>query len=199
MSESSPTKRLYTSTPDVTPHASTPPDLALQLRSVGSRVRKTVMEGYSTQRSAPSSPTKAPPRADIFTSAIDTLHDVFGSAPTHPPISPRKRAREHDSDDYESGDKMAVDSEAGGGDAESDGETVIILDSRGARPVKPRPRRPLMQTQSLPTDVFGRSRRPLSGDAMAPCTVPAQNPEADWGANHSGTSSQPPAFEPMVL
>ncbi|KAJ7781251.1 hypothetical protein B0H16DRAFT_612688 [Mycena metata] len=153
--DASPAKKPYASAPDVTPHAATPADLALQLRSVGSRIRKTVTEGYNTQRSAPSSPAKPPPHATIFTSANDVLHDIFGSAPAHPPVSPKKRAREDDSD-HESADSMAVDSKAGrGNDTESDGETVIILDSKGARPVKPRPRRPLMQSQSLPTDVFG--------------------------------------------
>ncbi|KAJ7047384.1 hypothetical protein C8F04DRAFT_1058622 [Mycena alexandri] len=195
--DASPAKRPYASAPDVTPHAATPADLALQLRNVGSRVRKTVTEGYNTQRSAPSSPTKPPPHAAIFTSANDVLHEIFGSAPVHPPISPKKRAREDDSD-HESGDNMAVDSEAGrGNDIESDGETVIILDPRGARPVKPRPRRPLMQSQSLPIGVFGLSRGPLSGDNIA-ASMPEQIPEADWSANHSRTSSQP-AFEPMVL
>ncbi|KAJ6539335.1 hypothetical protein B0H19DRAFT_1178493 [Mycena capillaripes] len=178
-------------------HPSTPADLALQLRSVGSRVRKTVMEGYSTQRSTPTSPTKSPPRAAIFTSANDILRDVFASAPHHPPISPKKRAREDDSD-HESGDKMVVDCEAErGDDNESDGETVIILDSRGARPVKPRPRRPLMQTQSLPSDVFGLSRGPLSGQNIVSASEPS--PETDWSVDGSSTSSHPPPFEAMVL
>ncbi|KAF8195906.1 hypothetical protein K438DRAFT_1826718 [Mycena galopus ATCC 62051] len=176
-------------------HPSTPADLALQLRSVGARVRKNVMEGYT--RSAPSSPTKSPPRAAIFTSANDILRDVYGSTRSTPfPPSPKKRAREDDSD-HESGDNMPVDSEAErGDDIESDGETVIILDSRGARPVKPRPRRPLMQTQSLPA-VFGLSRGPLFDQNIG--SGSQQNPEADWSLDSSRMSSQTPAFEAMVL
>ncbi|KAF7352798.1 hypothetical protein MVEN_01246600 [Mycena venus] len=176
-------------------HPSTSAELAMQLRSVASRVRKSVMEGYNTQ-SAPSSPTKSS-RAAIFTSANDILRDVYGSTESTPSRpSPRKRAREEDSD-HEFGDSMAVDTEAErGDDIESDGETVIILDSRGARPVKPRPRRPLMQTQSLPA-VFGPSRGPLSDQNFG--SGSEQNSEADWSLKSSSMSSQPPAFEAMVL
>jgi hypothetical protein len=92
---------------------------------------------------------------------------------------------------------MAVDFGAErGDDIESDGETVIIL-ARGARPVKPRPRRPLMQTQSLPSGMFGFYQGPLSDQNVA--SVSEQSPEADWSVNSSSTSSQPPAFEAMVL
>ncbi|KAJ6485009.1 hypothetical protein C8R47DRAFT_543190 [Mycena vitilis] len=176
-------------------HASTPADLALQLRSVGSRVRKTVTEGYlHTQlRSAPSSPTKSA----IFTSANDILRDVYASAPANPPISPKKRLRaerEEDSD-HDSGDSMVVD-RTRGDDTESDGETVIILDSRGARPVKPRPRRPLMH-QGLNSDVFGLSEGPLFDQNVAVVSEQGSEP-ADSSANNS-TSSQPPHLEPMVL
>ncbi|KAJ7180071.1 hypothetical protein C8R43DRAFT_1117418 [Mycena crocata] len=194
---SSPAKRPFTdethaSRASNATHASTPAELALQLQSVGSRVRKNVMEGYLTQRSAPPSPTKSQqPAASIFTSANDVLRDVYAFAPPQPPISPRKRARENDSD--HAGDSMAVDTEAEKGeDTESDGETVIILDASTTRPVKPRPRRALMQTQSLPTDVFGPVQGPLSErKTVGP-------PEPDW-IIQSNSSSQSPGFEPMVL
>jgi hypothetical protein len=145
------------------------------------------MEGYSTQRfaSAPSSPTKPPQRAGIFNSANDILRDVYASAPPRPPISPRKRAREADSD-HEL-DSMGIEAERGE-DTESDGETVIILDATATRPVKPRPRRGLTQTQSLPNAMFGLPGRPQE-----------QRTESDWSTAASTTSSQPPAFEPMVL
>ncbi|KAJ7129692.1 hypothetical protein C8R44DRAFT_777412 [Mycena epipterygia] len=182
-----------------TTHASTPADLALQLRSVGSRVRKNVMEGYTTHRfaSAPPSPTKPPPpQAGIFTPANDILRDVYASSSApRAPISPRKRAREDESDQFGSGDNMhmPVGTEE---DTESDGETVIILDARALRPVKPRPRRALMQTQSLPNGMFGHPRGPVSDQDMAP--VSEHGPEADWSMNGSNTLD-PPAFEPMVL
>ncbi|KAJ7368293.1 hypothetical protein DFH08DRAFT_21497 [Mycena albidolilacea] len=176
-------------------HSSTPPDLALQLRSVGSRVRKSVMEGYSTH-SAPSSPTKSPgPRAAIFVPSNEILREVFGPM-SSPFRSPKKRAREEDSD-HESANSMAVDPETErGDDIESDGEAVIILNSRGARPVKPRPRRPLMQTQSLPA-VFGHSQGPLADQNIS--SAFEQSPEADWSLDNSRTPSQPPASEAMVL
>ncbi|KAJ7276384.1 hypothetical protein B0H12DRAFT_1085077 [Mycena haematopus] len=183
---SSPTKRHRDEThasrqPCDATYPSTPVDLALQLRSVGSRVRKNVTEGYNTQ-SAPSSPIKSAPRAAIFTSSNDILRDVFGSPQSIPFCpSPKKRAREEDSD-HESEDNMAMESEAERGDGiESDGET---------------PRRPLMQTQSLPA-VFGLSRGPLSDQNIG--SAPQQGPEADWSLDGSRITSQPPAFEAMML
>ncbi|KAJ6613461.1 hypothetical protein B0H10DRAFT_232302 [Mycena sp. CBHHK59/15] len=177
----------------------TPADLALQLQSVGARVRKNVMEGYSTHRygSAPSSPTKPIQRAEIFSSANDILRDVYSSASALPPISPRKRAREDDAD-HEFVDSMAVDAEVEG--TESDGETVIILDPRGSRPVKPKPRsrRALMQTQSLPSGLFGPPQGLLSAQDTG-LTVLEPTLEHDWSMNGSSTLPQPPAFEPMVL
>ncbi|KAJ7068263.1 hypothetical protein C8F01DRAFT_1117533 [Mycena amicta] len=122
-------------------HPSTPTDLALKLQNIGSRVRKNVTEGYATQRhtSTPPSPTKPPSaQSGIFTPAIDILRDVFASAPTQPPApsSPRKRQHQEDQDASDSEDRsMAVDS-------------VI------ERPIKPKPRR-LMQTRSLPSNLFG--------------------------------------------
>ncbi|KAJ6599079.1 hypothetical protein DFH09DRAFT_1356209, partial [Mycena vulgaris] len=204
---SSPTKRVFTDETHASraqasnaTHPSTPADLALQLQSVGSRVRKTVMEGYSTHRfaSGPPSPTKPPPQAEIFTSANEILRDVYGSAPSHSPISPRKRAREDDSD-HEFGNRMAVDTDAERAeDTESDGETVIILDARGTRPVKPRPRRALMQTQSLPNRMFGLRGGP--GPLQSTDGPVLETPvESDWSVGGSNISSQPPAFEPMVL
>ncbi|KAJ7498937.1 hypothetical protein FB451DRAFT_1203538 [Mycena latifolia] len=204
---SSPAKRAFTNETHARAqasnptHASTPADLALQLQSVGSRVRKNVMEGYTTHRfaSAPPSPTKPPPRPGIFNSANEILRDVYASAPARPPISPRKRAREDDSN-HEFGGSMAVDTDPQRGeDTESDGETVIIVDARGTRPVKPRPRRALMQTQSLPSGMFGRSAGPPVSDHSMDAPVPEERVESDWSINGSNTSSQPPVFEPMVL
>ncbi|KAJ7700078.1 hypothetical protein B0H17DRAFT_1048476 [Mycena rosella] len=197
-----PTKRAFTDERHASaqasnpPHASTPADLALQLQGVGSRVRKSVMEGYRFT-SAPPSPTKPLPRTEIFTSANEILRDVYASAPPRPPISPRKRVREDDDSDQESGNSMAVDPDAERGeDTESDGETVIILDARGTRPVKPRPRRALMQTQSLPNGIFGLPGKPVSGHSIE-APVSEQRDESDWSMSASNT--HPPAFEPMVL
>ncbi|KAJ7507796.1 hypothetical protein B0H11DRAFT_2218618 [Mycena galericulata] len=197
---SSPTKRPFTDEThavrvqsDAT-HASTPADLALQLQSLGARVRKNVSEGYNTNRftSAPPSSTKSPTQTDIFSSANDILRDVYGSAQLRPPVSPRKRAREDDSD-HELGGSIAVDTGAERTEeTESDGETVIILDAT-TRPVKPRPKRALMQTQSLPNGMFGHPRRRDMG------AVPEQGFESDWSMTAPSVSSQPPAFEPMVL
>ncbi|KAJ6515906.1 hypothetical protein C8R45DRAFT_222853 [Mycena sanguinolenta] len=174
-------------------HPSTPADLALRLRSIGARTRKSVMEGYSTQ-SAPSSPVKSPPRAAIFTSAKDTLRDVYGSSQSisYRP-SPKKRAREEESD-HDSGDEMAVDFEAERG-IESEGETEIILEFRHPRPIKPRPRKPLTQTQSLPA-VFGPSRGSLTDQNLGSAS---QSPEDDWSLDNSRMASQPPAFNAMML
>ncbi|KAJ7095371.1 hypothetical protein B0H15DRAFT_829277 [Mycena belliarum] len=173
----------------ISAHPSTPADLALQLQSVGSRVRKNVMEGYTTHRfaSAPPSPSK---QSAIFSSANEILHDIYASAPAHPPISPRKRPRDDDSDRGFANMPIDADVERGE-DTESDGDTVIILDARVARPVKPRPRRGLIQTRSLPNGVFGVPGGPVSGQGLEDMA------ESDWSINGSG--SQPPAFEPMVL
>ncbi|EJD01492.1 uncharacterized protein FOMMEDRAFT_158643 [Fomitiporia mediterranea MF3/22] len=93
-------------------------DLTARLQNLGSRVRKSVNEGYATQRSGtiPSSaptPYSSPVKCStattlsqaspIFRSANDTLYDVF-SSPTHasavsvssPLSSRRKRGRAED-------------------------------------------------------------------------------------------------------
>ncbi|KAJ7228671.1 hypothetical protein GGX14DRAFT_614317 [Mycena pura] len=144
-------------------HASIPEDVALQLQSLGSRVRKHVTEGYATHRhlSAPPSPTQTSVRTRIFTSANDILRDVYASALPRPSISPRKRPREDDSDHESEDTKMD----------ECNDETAITVN----KPVKPKPRRPLMQTQSLPSDIFVGA---------------AETPEDDWSVNNA-------AFEPV--
>ncbi|KAK7061712.1 hypothetical protein R3P38DRAFT_671030 [Favolaschia claudopus] len=156
--------------------ASTPEDLALQLRSVGSRIRKTVTEGYSV----PSSPSKSQARTTIFTSANDILRDVYGSASPAPlPPSPKKRPREEDTD-QDNEESMAVDK------VESEGEMEIILETRdkSSRPVKPKPKRSLLQTRSLPA-VFGSQRG-----------LPSQQ-EPDWSLDNSTPSLR--SFEPMKM
>ncbi|KAF8631952.1 hypothetical protein AX15_002113 [Amanita polypyramis BW_CC] len=67
-----------------------PDDLTARLRSLGSRIRKQVTEGYATSPSPHPSPSKSPL---IFQSAKDTLRDVFHSQPSTPSSSPRKRTR----------------------------------------------------------------------------------------------------------
>ncbi|KAJ7283664.1 hypothetical protein C8J57DRAFT_1293213 [Mycena rebaudengoi] len=175
MGTMSPAKRLFTAEAHASniiasnaTHASTPADLALQLRSVGSRARKSATS------------------VGIFTSAHDVLRDVYSSAPAVPPISPRKRPREDDSDqDY-------VDTMADGG-------TVIILD-RGSRPVKPKPRtrRALLQTQSLPAGLLGLRRGLPLNDPIG-STAAEESPDSDWTIQSPNASSWAPVFEPMVL
>ncbi|KAF7288230.1 C2H2-type domain-containing protein [Mycena chlorophos] len=116
-----------------------PAELSLQLQNIGRRVRMSVSQGYATQRRSSSVPPSPTHSTAIFTSNADVLRDVFGSAaPTQPaPESPRKRQRESEE---------ISDSE----------DTSMPVDNLGElpRPIKPKPRR-LMQTQSLPSNLFG--------------------------------------------
>ncbi|KAM6495898.1 hypothetical protein JOM56_008604 [Amanita muscaria] len=109
-------------------HPSISDDLATRLRNLGSRIRKNVNEGYATRpsESPQFSPTKS---ADIFQSAKDTLHDVFHSQPSTPPVSPRKRQRSDSDDDG----TLSSDS-----DMEMADELPSLADpSNTPRPIKP--------------------------------------------------------------
>ncbi|KDQ64489.1 hypothetical protein JAAARDRAFT_201821 [Jaapia argillacea MUCL 33604] len=183
-------------------------DLHAQLRNVGSRVRKSVNEGYRyvpLQRavSVPSSPILAPqqhqgqppPTNVIFRSAHDTLRDVLGPpGQILPPPSPRKRGRENEDD-------CKVD-----GSAEGDVDIDILGTIQGsppdrvremqARPTKPlrRTRRPFAESQSLPTKLFGLSKsvQPNQSPVMTPTD---DNIEEDWSVQNFSPESAPQLIE----
>ncbi|KZV81187.1 hypothetical protein EXIGLDRAFT_731612 [Exidia glandulosa HHB12029] len=130
-------------------------DLAARLQNIGSRVRKSVAEGYNTPSATPptQSPTKhTTPSACFVPTAKETLQNVFGS-PTRlrGTPSPLKRGRSHESDDDRDEDNMS-----------DDDDDVFITPSlvvgsafplRSARPVRPLRRSRISQPVFAPSQI----------------------------------------------
>ncbi|KAJ8522950.1 hypothetical protein ONZ45_g459 [Pleurotus djamor] len=138
------------------PHASTPPDLAAALRSVGARARKSVTEGYATNRYFPSASQNAlePPSrgGQLFRSAHDTLREVYSSPHLQfsNSSSSKKRSLNLGNPDEERGTHS---------DTEMDAEPTVPQNNSNAsnrvvKPLRKSRARALMQTQSLPTNAF---------------------------------------------
>ncbi|KAK0486946.1 hypothetical protein EDD18DRAFT_1360156 [Armillaria luteobubalina] len=171
---------------------STDPDLAARLRSVGSRVRKHVTEGYITSQRmhvcGPTVPAKSLSTGQLmFCSANDTLRTILPSDPAvSPAASPNKRRLE--------------DSEDGDRDTDHIQETQIttLKMDTGAmnvdvseRPVKPLKKsgRAVMKARSLPSCALQLSRG--SGRTEANDGIN----EDDWSSSTMFSGS----FEPMTL
>ncbi|KAF5388242.1 hypothetical protein D9615_000403 [Tricholomella constricta] len=169
---------------------STPDDLAARLRSVGSRVRKNVAEGYT---SAPPSFIKSNSTGTIFRSAHDTLREVYcPPAPNSTPVvSPRKtnkRNRPQNDQGYDSDGGVDEDRDAEKGmfDQDSDEDGIdIILGSEAkklARPMKAlrKPRRAMLATRSLPAGEFTVGDNRFNNDA----TMKRVEEEEDWSSGN---------------
>ncbi|KAI0053630.1 hypothetical protein FA95DRAFT_1674160 [Auriscalpium vulgare] len=149
------------------------PDLSARLQNVGSRVRRSVSQGYATDRFTSaltssrtmtrtiSTPLSSLDEAPLFQSSNDTLHAVYSQMP---PSSSRegKRRRAHATMDEEvDGEYADVDKRED--DEHFDGATPSTALADGPiaplRPMKPLRRTPRTfgQTQSLPAAVFGAS------------------------------------------
>lgn len=113
-------------------------DLAARLQNIGSRVRKSVTEGYITPLSQ--SPTKA-----AAPTAKETLQQVFGS-PTRSKgtPSPLKRPRPEDGEDDDDGDEDEDDVVFA--------PNIIYGGAFAQRPVRPL-RRPRVPQPPEPVDV----------------------------------------------
>lgn len=163
-----------------------------------------VTEGYSTTRfgRSPSSPAKLSGTSNpaVFRSANDTLQAVFSSLPSgqSPSISPKKRARQEESE-YELGEiDENDDTEMRSG---SDGEYLASIGHDiGHRPVKPlrKPRRSLLETNSLPTGYFqfsGQHADAQSANMDTMMEEKSTEEEEDWSTLNSSSSQ----FQPMGL
>ncbi|RDB22577.1 hypothetical protein Hypma_010211 [Hypsizygus marmoreus] len=156
------------------------PYLAERLRSLGSRVRKNVVEGYI---SSPPSFSKSNSTGNIFRSSNDTLRDIYPLASTNTPgISPRKRTRRQFDQGYNSDGGLSE--EDGDADMEANGDldegVSIILgpDARSlGRPVKAlrKPRRTMLTTCSLPNGSLRMGGEVIDNDSIMKGTE-----EEDW-------------------
>ncbi|KAH7106518.1 hypothetical protein BKA62DRAFT_297865 [Auriculariales sp. MPI-PUGE-AT-0066] len=133
-------------------------DLTARLQNVGSRVRKSVAEGYTTPAASPltQSPVKqlhtTPTAASFLPTSNQILHSVFGKATPSPSPSPRKRTRVFGRDAECDAMECCDDNDSDSSD--EDDEDVLIVPQRpvgggfpnalaGARPVRGAPlRRP---------------------------------------------------------
>ncbi|GLB33796.1 hypothetical protein LshimejAT787_0106800 [Lyophyllum shimeji] len=166
---------------------STPDDLAARLRSVGSRVRKHVMEGYT---SPPPSFTKSNSTPTIFCSAHDTLREVYApsNASSARVASERKRARPQGDQGYDSDGGIDEDRDAEMGlvnqESDEDGVSIIVgPDAKSlGRPIKAlrKPRRAMLATRSLPATSFAFGNNRPNNES----TMNTVKEEEDWSAGN---------------
>ncbi|TFK43544.1 hypothetical protein BDQ12DRAFT_675149 [Crucibulum laeve] len=203
----SPTKRLLTeeartSSFTASQPTSTSDDLTARLRSLGSRVRKNVTEGYATPPSVHAF-SKSKSTGYIFRSANDTLRDVYSTkGVSDMPISAKKRSRSASTSDHgnensahasEDDEELAMQLDSRNPDASK--VSLFLQEQRGAqRPLKPlrRPRKAIMATQSLPSEAFRFSGS--SGDQNV-TTHTNDAEDDDW----SVSTNDQTAFTPMML
>ncbi|KAI0307108.1 hypothetical protein B0F90DRAFT_1685193 [Multifurca ochricompacta] len=152
----------------------TPPLIYLntRLQNIGSRIRRSVSEGYATHRFSHLSTSSRDLSSSIkdlpiFRSSNDTLHAVYSQLPSsHFPPSDRKRVRmEFAVDEYE---EFHNGGNAGKDDGPSEpamqsASVIAANDLASPRPMKPLRRTPRMfgQTKSLPAAAFGSLRNDL--------------------------------------
>lgn len=157
-----------------------------------------VTEGYAT---APSF-SKSYSTGDIFCSANDTLRDIFPPAPSGttetPLVSPKKRARRHSDQGYNSAEddedgEMALDEERRV-DALSLSPNKTAF-GRLIKPLRRKSRKGVMITRSLP----GGSMRHLERSAIHDARM---GDEEDWSLSLDAPevpSGNTTSFEPMIL
>ncbi|THH19780.1 hypothetical protein EW146_g1457 [Bondarzewia mesenterica] len=182
-------------------------DLAARLQNVGTRVRKSVTEGYATDRLAPgastsrvlsriaSTPHRSANGQPVFQSSFDIIHAVY-SEPMHSTTAPSvlKRSRGEAIMDEVDGDADEdEDMEKGGNMADAElriGSPYSANHVNAGRPIKPlrRTAREFRQTQSLPAATFRTSL--ISDTHDGNDTISFGNgieEEEDWSAaNFSG-------------
>ncbi|KAF8165357.1 hypothetical protein B0H34DRAFT_793754 [Crassisporium funariophilum] len=171
----------------------TPIDVLYRLRNVGSRVRKSVTEGYI---SPPSTFARAHTTGSIFCSMNDTLRDVYSNAPVQQMNEPPKRKRARSINDTEppslAQDTMQSDTQI----SDNIAYPVATENLRVSRPTKPlrNSQRSMLQTRSLPNGSlsFGSTSRDLA------IVKPTVQEEDDWSVEASNEPSAQP-FEPMVF
>ncbi|KAI0036715.1 hypothetical protein K488DRAFT_81713 [Vararia minispora EC-137] len=179
-------------------------DLLAQLQNVGSRVRRSVSEGYQTHRfttPAPgqrasfsrsaSIPILTTDNEPIFRSANDTLHAVYSRYPSGAKTqSDRKRGRAQAAIEEEDEEDM-LDGEENQSGLRTDGNTNALSDTHANRLVKALPAsRAFRQTKSLPVGIFS------NGGMGPPIRAAARHPRAiqeedDWSAEAFSTPFTP--------
>ncbi|KAK0453621.1 hypothetical protein EV421DRAFT_695791 [Armillaria borealis] len=172
---------------------STDPDLAARLRSVGSRVRKHVTEGYVTSQRmhvcGPTVPAKSLSTGQLlFCSANDTLRSILPPYPAvSPAASPNKRRLE-DSEDEDLDTDHIQETQITALKMDTGAMNVDVTE----RPVKPLKKsgRAVMKTRSLPSCALQLS----PGSVRTEANDEIIN-EDDWS---SSTMFSGP-FEPMAL
>ncbi|TDL29879.1 hypothetical protein BD410DRAFT_780381 [Rickenella mellea] len=169
-------------------------DLSVRLQNIGSRVRRSVHEGYTTQRFTGATPTPYPspvkPPAtpsggtSVFRSSNDTLIEIFssptrGTVPSTP--SPKKRSHIEVDEDEISGPPEDVD--MGDAGMESDDEPIIfILGANTTRPIRPLRKSTSRRTKRSPPLNVSQNVTNYSGDTFAPVPATHQNENEflDW-------------------
>ncbi|KAF9476459.1 hypothetical protein BDN70DRAFT_935026 [Pholiota conissans] len=179
---------------DQPPSSSDLPDELLQrLRSAGSRVRKSVTEGY---RTTPSSFSRAQSTGAIFSSMNDTMRDIYANPQNTTSHASAARKRTLSFSEVAEPGTMAEGAEISIDDAPSTESPAADANPmpRKIRPLRA-PSRAFLQTQSLPVGAltFAGSTKP---SAITASTEPVA--EEDWSFENSFQPSQP-AFEPMVF
>ncbi|KAI0254746.1 hypothetical protein BJV78DRAFT_1279852 [Lactifluus subvellereus] len=174
-------------------------DLNARLQNIGSRIRRSVSEGYATHRFSPTSMQTQTARSTsindlptpIFRSSNDTLHAVYSQFPSSTLApSDRKRSRMESSvDECEEYPDGVGQVNMGCDTVMQSTSSIAANDLALSRPVKPLRRTPRTfgMTKSLPATVFGSSGWE---EDQATFSAGLQE-EEDWStAAFSGDASQ---------
>ncbi|KAI0650341.1 hypothetical protein C8Q79DRAFT_943173 [Trametes meyenii] len=188
-------------------------DTLLQLRNVGSRVRKSVTEGFQRTVSVPADPSAASKRLPFtqtpsFISANDAMRELYAaraaknkstsSAPSSPQQRPKRSHGGPDDDDEDvdlDNDELALDEDspaaANATSARAARELAARLkEEKGKREIRPLKRsasRPGgVATHSLPADMFRFSHAPANRPAPAVAQIAE---EEDWSESFGGDGS----------
>ncbi|KAF9462634.1 hypothetical protein BDZ94DRAFT_714790 [Collybia nuda] len=176
----------------LSPPSSTPSDVAASLRSIGSRVRKSVTEGYITPNS---SYTKAYSTGAVFRSANDTLRDIFPSSPVAPTPPSKLKRTYTQSEGY--------DSDGGVDDGDQEMHLTIpnfvqtSTDTKAFnRSIKAlrKPKRTMLTTRSLPGGLLGFGKN--LGTSVTGGSLNGLE-EEDWSTSEISSVQLP--LEPMIL
>ncbi|KAH9965874.1 hypothetical protein BC827DRAFT_1264957 [Russula dissimulans] len=170
------------------PSALISPDLNARLQNIGSRIRRSVSQGYATHPFSPASiHTQGQGSISdvaIFRSSNDTLRAVYSQFTSSMPApSDRKRVRMEspadERDEHHEGSNTAQD-----GAGMHSASVIATSDLACSRPMKPLRRTPRAfgQTKSLPAAVFGSSSAD-NGQVHTPPDDAGSQMEEDWSAD----------------
>ncbi|KAF5331519.1 hypothetical protein D9611_007681 [Ephemerocybe angulata] len=174
---------------DASSHSSIPSDIALQLRNVGSRVRRSVSQGYIT---TPHSFTKHNSTGALWRSESDTLRDVFSNPmPVNTNAGPPMNKRDRTMVDDAAEDAIDLDATRPLDHVSMDLERSQF-NAHGVRPMKPLRKNRKAVSDSVLTFGGGSLSRPKD---MA---TTFEVDEEDWSvmqADNADTATTP--FQPL--